>query len=256
MATRMTNPLRATGSRQIVQRLPWALTLVWLFAVLFVFGCGGGGGSGGGRQILPGENPVGPTTPTTPTTPATSTPIIPTPTPVATPGAYIINGWIDMGYGNYSSAQQKFQTVLGLASSTSAEKADALNGIGWAKGKNYGIAAGANDFIQAGAVEEAIVGLAAAYVQSADPAKIVQAVSLLESIGMGDPLKPFVPVHPSIGVTNAEVHAMLAYAYYWSGNEAGARAQINAARASVDPNAASSVNQIYQSLKQLGLTGI
>ena len=246
-----------TRSFRWLEVMPLVLLSLWLISFLSLIGCGGGGG-GSGRQTLPGENPLGPSVPTVPTTPASpTTPITPVPT-VASPGALIADGWVDMGYGNYFSAQQKFQSVLGLASATTLEKSEALNGVGWAKGKSYGMNAAVNDFLQAGAIPESLIGLAAGYVQSSEPGKIAQAVVVLESLGLGDPLKVFTPTHPPIGMTNAEVHALLAYAYYWrnlGGDDVKARAQILAARAS-DSSTTSAVYQIYQALIKLGLTGI
>ncbi len=220
-----------------------------LLAVIFVAsgGCGGGGG-GSGRYTLPGE--------------------IPTPgddgggggggTGTTDPDALLTSAWEDFKFGAYSSAISKFNQVLSLTNSTESHKVQAYNGLGWSQAKSNGMEAGYSAFAQAASSNnEARVGLAAVLIQRAQRSGMLQAIQLLTDVGLSNVSTRFTATHP-IGISNAEAHAMLAFCYFWrgqSGDDALARAQIQAARAE-DASADSSVAQIYNTLKAMGLTGI
>lgn len=225
---------------------------------LTMIGCGGGGG-GNGRQVLPGENPAGPVINTGTGTggggggggTASNTPII-------TPAEKITEAWKNIDYGNYGGAIIYFDQVLSDTSATTKERQQAYNGRGWARAKQYDTLSGMSDFLQGGDLLESRLGYALALIQKGQLAGISDAIGILEDIGLGDIHYTLTLEHQQIGVTSAEAHAMLAYAYFWRGNTGDddkARAQILEARR-VDSSETSSVAQIYATLKKAGLTGI
>jgi len=234
------------------------LLSVLVIALLATNGCGGGGG--GGRQVLPGENPIGPGTGTgsgtgtgTGTGSGTGTG-----TGTESPSKVLADGWLDMAADNFYGAQDKFQSVTTRSDATTAEKAEGFNGLGWARAKANGLVTGMSDFTQAGSLVEAELGMASALIQRAQLDDVKQAVTLFETIQLGAPSFVLTVTHAAIGISNAEAHAMLAYAYYWrgaSGDDIKARDQINAARQQ-DSSSTSPVGQIYNLLKKLGLAGI
>lgn len=217
---------------------------------LIASGCGGGGG-GSGRYTLPGE--------------------IPDPSGGSggggggggtggetDPDSLLASAWEDFKFGAFSSAISKFNQVLAISGITDTQKAEAYNGIGWAQAKSAGIESGYSSFTQAAStLNESRVGLAAALIQRGEKTGFAQAIQVLEQVGLSNTAYRFQATHP-IGVSNAEAHAMLAFAYFWR-NGAGdidkARAQITVAR-SEDGSADGSVAQIHKTLKDLGLTGI
>ena len=222
-------------------------------SLLISAGCGGGGG-GGGRQVLPGENPLGPGIGTgtgTGTGTATgTTPVVP-----PTPEENLSDGWVDMGYTNFTSAADKFQAVINAASSTAAQVAEAYNGLGWARSKNFGMSSGISEFQQAGNLPEALVGLAFAYVQLSTGAGYTQSLTYFSRAGADTPTAVITLPHSSLGITNGEIHAMYAYALAMTGNNASAAAQINAVWTSSTP-AGSPVGQIHALLVSLGTPGV
>jgi hypothetical protein len=117
---------------------------------------------------------------------------------------------------------------------------------------------GLADFTQAGNHPESILGKACALVQRAQMNDLREAVGLFESLGLGAPSFVLSVTHTAIGVTNAEAHAFLAWAYYGRGDPGDmdkSLAQINAARQQ-DSSLTSTVGQIYLALKRLGLPGL
>lgn len=230
----------------------FSIILLINFGIFIFSGCGGGGG----RQVLPGENPFPFPQPTPPSPQPPPTPT-PQPTP-ASPSALIAEGWRLMENKDYLGAISKFQSVVNHASATQSEIAEGYNGLGWAKAKAYGIVEGLADFNQAGSLTESILGKACALVQTGEYENIKQAVTLFESIGLGNINYNLQLTHQAIGVTSAEAHAMLAYAYYWRGytnDYDKARAQILVAKQQ-DSSSNSVVAQIYLTLRKLGLTGL
>ncbi|GAB4269121.1 MAG: hypothetical protein Kow0029_04970 [Candidatus Rifleibacteriota bacterium] len=217
--------------------------------ILIASGCGSGGGSG--RYTIPPEIP---TTGTGGTGGSGGT----GGTGETDPNSLIASAWEDFRYGAYSSAINKFNEVLTISNITDTQKTEAYNGLGWALTKSSGVESGYSAFTQAASSNnESRVGLAAALIQRGQLAGFKQAIQLLEQVGLSNTAFVFQSTHP-IGISNAEAHAMLAFSYFWR-NELGdhdkARAQINVARAE-DSSNDSSVAQIYNSLKDLGLTGI
>lgn len=237
------------------------LTISCFLMTISMIGCGGGGG-GNGRQILPGENPAGPSINTgtgTGTGSGTGTGTgTGTNTGTLTPAEKIVEGWKSFEYGNYGGAIIFFDQVLTDNTATAAERQEAYNGRGWAKSKQYETVSGLSDFQQGGDLLESRLGYAMALIQNGQLSGIDNAITIMEEIGLGNTAYTLTLVHQQIGVTSAESHAMLAYAYFWrgtTGDDDKARAQINAARA-LDQSETSSVAQIYATLKKAGLTGI
>jgi tetratricopeptide (TPR) repeat protein len=213
--------------------------------IMIASGCGSGGGSG--RYTIPPEIP-------TPGTGGTGD----DDTGETDPDSLIASAWEDFRYGAYSSAINKFNQVLTISNISEEQKVAAYNGLGWSLTKSSGVESGYSSFTQAASANnEARVGLSAALIQRGQLAGFKQAIQLLEEVGLQNTAFVFQSTHP-IGISNAEAHAMLAFCYFWR-NELGdhdkARAQINVARAE-DSSNDSSVAQIYNSLKDLGLSGI
>ena len=213
--------------------------------ILVASGCGGGGG---GSYTLPGEIPspgsgIGTGTGTGGET---------------DPDSLLASAWEDFKFGAYSSAISKFNQVLTISNVTDTQKVEAYNGLGWSMTKSSGVESGYSSFTQAaGSHNEARVGLASSLLQRGQKSGFSQAIQVLEAVGLGNSSYRFQSTHP-IGVSNAEAHAILAFCYFWrnSTNDTDkARSQINVAR-SEDSSNDSSVAQIYQTLKDLGLTGI
>ena len=150
---------------------------------------------------------------------------------------YVEKGWSYINSGLYDSAITQFNKVL-ESSPTEQEKADANNGIGWAKSfssegklkdgiKWFTLAKDLND--------DAKVGLASAYLQQASKSDMEEVIEILAvELGKNNPTFVFTPTRP-IGVTNAEVHAMLGYAYAVTDDDENAYTQIELAK-TLEPN--------------------
>ncbi len=150
---------------------------------------------------------------------------------------YVEKGWSYINSGLYDSAITQFNKVL-ESSPTEQEKADANNGIGWAKSfssegklkdgiKWFTLAKDLND--------DAKVGLASAYLQQASKSDMEEVIEILAvELGKNNPTFIFTPTRP-IGVTNAEVHAMLGYAYAVTDDDENAYTQIELAK-TLEPN--------------------
>jgi tetratricopeptide (TPR) repeat protein len=143
-------------------------------------------------------------------------------------------GWDYLAKGLYDSAITSFNKVLDK-SPTQNEKAEANNGIGWAKSFNGQLKDGMKWFILAKELNnDAIVGLAAAYFQQASKTDMEEVVELLMvELGKNNPTFIYTASRP-VGVTNAEVHAMLAYAYAVLGKDESAYLQLELAK-ELDP---------------------
>lgn len=241
--------------------------LTLLTTIIMTIGCGGGGG-GSGRQILPGENPTGPITGTgtgTSTSTGTSTGTgtgtsTGTGTGTGTTVSQKIDsGWAEMSSSNLYGAILYFDSAISDSRTTDEQRKQAYNGRGWAKVKYTRTTDGISDFIMAGDIPESLLGYAMGLVQQSTSDSVSKAVDIFEQLGLGDENAQLQGIeHQIIGITSAEAHAMLAYAYFWRGqSEDGdkARKQILAAR-EVDKSETSTVGQIYNTLKKAGLTGI
>ncbi len=245
---------------------------MFMAAIVTMIGCAGGGG-GDGRQVLPGENPVGPviitgtgtgTSTGTGTGTGTSTG---TGTGTGTGTSVeekVDNAWTVMDSQNWGGAMLHFTDVLNDSRSTPVQRQQAYNGRAWAKVKYYSTIEGLNDFnsaIQLGekdaaSYKESLLGYALALIQTGGTANIRTAVQILAvQLQLADPQFVMTLEHQSIGVSSPEAHAMLAYAYFWrndDGDAGLAKAQIERARVD-DPSTGGIVNQVYTTLKAAGL---
>lgn len=162
-----------------------------------------------------------------------------TPTPdinsVIRGNEYLETGWDYINKGLYDSAVTQFNKVL-ENSPTMQEKADANNGIGWAKSFGGKLKDGIKWFILAKELnDDAKVGLASAYMQQASKTDMEEIIELLlNDLGKGNPNFEYKASRP-VGVTNAEVHAMLAYAYAATDKDDDAYVQLEFAK-TLDPN--------------------
>ena len=139
--------------------------------------------------------------------------------------------------GAFSAARDSFLKIIS-DNPTPAEKAQALSGAGFCDVRLKGSQNGIAEFQQGHATDpnnqDSRVGLAGALISRGAPADILQAVDLLQGIDPGNPSFTYVDKF-GIGITNAEVHALLAYALFVSGDQTGANTQIGIARR-LDPN--------------------
>ncbi|HNY12974.1 MAG TPA: tetratricopeptide repeat protein [Candidatus Wallbacteria bacterium] len=141
---------------------------------------------------------------------------------------------------DYDKAISAFQKAL-VTNPNQQEMSIAYSGIGWSKVKKSGsISDGKNDFESGYAarssVQDAKVGLAAAYLLEDSP-KIVEAVSLLESMGISDTGDVTVVnanfryvSEVGTGISNASVHALLATLYYYNNQDALSKQQLAIAK--------------------------
>lgn len=229
-----------------------------------LIGCGGGGGSEG-RQILPGENPVGPVIITgTGTGTGTNTGTGTGTGTTTTVAQKITDAWAVMDSANWGGAISHFSDILADSRSTPEQRQQAYNGRGWAKAKYYSTIEGLEDFksaVQLGNLKESIykeslLGYALCLIQVGGDLNIKKAVDILaDDIGLKDPLFKMTIEHLSIGVSSPEAHSMLAYAYFWRGNSGDAalsKSQIIQARIE-DTSITGTVYQVYTTLKAAGL---
>ncbi len=213
--------------------------------ILVASGCGGGGG-GSGRYTLPGEIPTsgtgsgggdggGGTTETD-------------------PDSMIASAWEDYKYGAYSSAIGKFNQVLSLTSVTESQKAESYNGLGWSLTKSSGVSSAISAFTQGASLSnEAKIGLAAALIQRGEANSLPNAIQAIRDAGIVSTSSKFTPrVDHPIGISNAEVHAMLAFCYFWTGDKTSAASHLTQAHQE-DPASGSPTDQIYQTLVRLGV---
>lgn len=144
--------------------------------------------------------------------------------------AYIRQGWSYVDNGSYDSAIVQFNKAL-TDGPSEQEAAEANNGIGWAKARKASLKSGMTFFAKASELSnDAKVGLAGAYLQQASQDDMRQVIDILANqLGEG---KPFFTYEPEFntGVSNAEVHAMLAYAYAATNDIEHATEQLNYAK--------------------------
>ncbi len=183
--------------------LPWLLLLT---------GCGGGvAGEGTNTYTLTGG------------------------TPVVRGNSFNDKGWDLLAQGQAESAIAEFQKVLG-DSPTAEEQAEANNGMGWARSRLGTLADGITWFEKAAPLSnDAKVGLAAAYVQRGSREDMQMVVDLLyTALGGANPHFHYVATR-NTGVSDAECHAMLGYAFAALGRTDDALAQMDYAK-ELNPN--------------------
>lgn len=192
------------------------MAVIFILPLMFgLTGCSGGGINGEGTNDY--ANNVG--------------------TPSINGNAYIEKGWSYITSGQYDSAIVQFNKISS-DSSTVMEIAMANNGIAWATARTEDnkLEDGMPWFIKAAdLLDDAKVGLAAAYINEASREDLERVIDLLfNQLGKGNALFEYVPVYPT-GVSDAEVHAMLAFAYAATGDDELAREQLEHAK-EIDPD--------------------
>ncbi len=144
-----------------------------------------------------------------------------------------VAAWNTFGDSSYSAAKTLFNQTIGSGDATAHDLSEAYAGRGWAEVKLNGSSHGISDFRLAleknSAQPEARVGLAGALISKGERSDIDEAVTVLEGLSSSAGSFSFIDRY-NVGVTNAEAHAMLAYAYFVQGNRAKSDEQISIAR--------------------------
>jgi len=151
-------------------------------------------------------------------------------TPIVRGNAFNDQGWVYIGKGQYDSSIAQFNKVLN-DNPTEDEKAEANNGIGWAKAHLGQLKDGIPWFEKATAVsDDAKIGLAGAYIQLASRSDMEKVIDLIfKQLGKENPHFKYVSRRET-GVSDAEAHIMLAYAYAATGADELAREQLDYAK--------------------------
>jgi len=153
--------------------------------------------------------------------------------PLSGAAAKVQTSWSLFKDGSLSAAKQSFQQVVDSEDATADEMAEAHAGIGWVNVKQSGSSAGIADFRQAiskdSSQADARVGLAGALISKGTRTDIDEVVDVLKGIDPGNENFTYVDQY-NTGVSNAEAHAMLAYAYFVQGNRSKANEQMKIAR--------------------------
>ncbi len=153
--------------------------------------------------------------------------------------------------GSYSASKAAFETAL-AADGTVAEKSEIRAGLGWCHVKLSGSQAGIDQFRQALQLNtnqnDARVGLAGALISKGSKEDIQEAITLLEGLDAGNANFVYNDVN-KVGVSNAEAHAMLAYAYFVQGNRTKSNEQIRIASDLDSQFSGTPVDQIAEVLK-------
>ena len=176
-------------------------------------------------------------------------------TPIVRGNIYNDIGWSCIEKGQYESAIKHFNDVL-ADSPTESERAEANNGIGWAKAKNREekgkLEDGIKWFLLASDLsDDAKVGLASAYLQKGSLNDLKEVIEILYvGLGKNQPRFNYVPKRAT-GVTNAEVHAVLAYAFAATNDKVKSEEQLDYAK-ELEPNFANkSISQILNAIEFL-----
>jgi tetratricopeptide (TPR) repeat protein len=151
-------------------------------------------------------------------------------TPIVRGNAFNDQGWEHISSGQYESAITQFNMVL-ADNPTIDEKAEANNGVGWCKARLGELKDGMPWFELAKDVsDDAKVGLAAGYIQRASRDDMEMVVELLfKQLGKENPHFKYT-ARRNTGVSNAEAHAMLAYAYAAIGDSESSTEQMEYAK--------------------------
>lgn len=182
-------------------------SLIWILTALpfmvLLTGCGGGV-NGEGTNQYPQTGGV----------------------PIVRADSFNDKGWDLIGKGQWESAVGAFQQVL-ADNPTPDEEAEANNGLGWARSHIGTLADGMPWFEKAFEMsDDAKVGLGSGLIQRGSKTDLEMAVDILyRKLGKENSHFHYVP-RRNTGVTDAEVHAMLAYAYAGLGNDQEAHDQM------------------------------
>lgn len=157
--------------------------------------------------------------------------------PISGPAQKLTEAFTDFKAGSFTVARDKFLVILN-DSPNAADRAQALAGVGFCDVRLKGSQDGISEFEQALTVDsknqDARVGLAGALISRGSPTDIARAIDLIQGIDPGNPDFTYVDKFGT-GIKNAEVHALLGYALFVSGDQAGSLVQVGIARR-LDPN--------------------
>lgn len=172
-------------------------------------------------------------------------------TPIVRGNAFNDQGWENIAKGQYDSAITQFNKVLN-DNPTDDEKAEANNGVGWAKSHLGALKDGIPWFEKAKDIsDDAKVGLAAAYIQKASKSDMEIVIDLLyKQLGKENPQFKY-SARRNTGVSDAEVHAMLAYAFAATGNDDSAREQLDYAKELNPDYANTTIDQMAKAIEFL-----
>lgn len=171
--------------------------------------------------------------------------------PVVGASGKIVQGYGLFKQGNFTGAAVVFNQVL-ADNPVAAERAEALAGLGFSNVRLKGSAAGIPNFQDALKVDshnsDARVGLGGALVSRGTADDIRTSIDTIQGISPGNTEFVFKDQY-GIGITDAEVHALLAYALFVNGDRAASASQAALARSRDAQNQNTTVDQI---LKVLG----
>lgn len=157
--------------------------------------------------------------------------------PISGPAQKLIEAFNSFKAGSYTTARDQFLIILG-DSPNAADRAEAQAGVAFCSVRLLGSQAGIADFekglLSDSKNQDCRVGLAGALVSRGAPADILRAIDLIQGIDPGNAEFTYVDTFGT-GIKNAEVHALLAYALFVSGDSVNSQVQIGIARR-LDPN--------------------
>lgn len=163
----------------------------------------------------------------------------------------IQTSWSLFKDGSYSASKAAFEKAL-ASDANAAEKAEIYAGLGWCHVKLSGSAAGIDSFRKALASDsnqkDARIGLAGALISKGSKEDIQEAITMIEGVDSGNINFVYNDVN-KVGVSNAEAHAMLAYAYFVQGNRTKSNEQIRIASDLDSQFTGTPVDQIAEVLK-------
>ncbi|MBF0501124.1 MAG: tetratricopeptide repeat protein [Candidatus Riflebacteria bacterium] len=165
-------------------------------------------------------------------------------TPIVRSDSFNDKGWNLIAQGQYDSAVSAFNQVLS-DSPNADEISEANNGLGWARSHLGSLADGIPWFEKAiSTSNDAKVGLAAAYIQKGSKTDLENVIDLIyKKIGGENPHFHYVP-RRATGVTDAECHALLAFAMAGVGRNDDATAQIEYAKELNPGYASTTIDQL------------
>ena len=141
-------------------------------------------------------------------------------------------GYQYLAAGSYNAARTTFEQVL-ADRPTSEQRSQALIGVAYSDARTLGTAEGMAEFKEGYETDnsnpDARVGYAGALITRGTQDDIILAVQLLEGLDPGNANFVYEDRF-NLGITNAEVHALLAYAYRAAGEETKSDQQAAIAR--------------------------